>query len=89
MIISISSNSGNERPLTSARWKVAHTVLAWSPLKPVCLAATTLLILPQAARVEWRDVLQPVGQGWYLGGFIPGQHSKVVRSHGSPTPLVV
>ena len=75
--------------LTSPRWKISHTVLAWSPLKSVCLASSTLLILPQAARVEGGDILQPVGHGGDLARLVPGQHPQVVGPHGCPTPHVV
>ena len=64
--------------LTSSRRQIAHAVLARSPLKPVCLAAPALLVLPHAARVEGRDVLQPVREARDLVCLVPGEDAEVV-----------
>ena len=68
----------NISALTSPGWQVAHTVLTRSPLEPVGLTSSALLVLPHAARVEGRYVLQPVGQARDLVGLVPGENTKVV-----------
>lgn len=68
---------------------VSDAILRRSPLKAQRLAADRLLVLPEAARVERTNVVEPCGQCRNFVRLVPWHLTDVVRAPGAGTPHLI
>lgn len=79
----VSENSGHPGRL------IGHTILSGSPLEAQRFTADRLFVLPEAARVERPNVVEPCGEGGHFVGLVPWHLTNIVCPSRPRAPHLV